>query len=57
MYYIYFINFYFHFKVCCFYFAGDIGYVKDNGSFVITDRLKELIKYKGYQVSKYTYIM
>ncbi|XP_063426390.1 uncharacterized protein LOC134710116 [Mytilus trossulus] len=31
--------------------TGDIGYVKDNGSFVITDRLKELIKYKGYQVA------
>lgn len=25
--------------------------MKENGSFVITDRLKELIKYKGYQVA------
>lgn len=31
--------------------TGDIGYVKENGNFVITDRLKELIKYKGFQVA------
>ena len=31
--------------------TGDIGYVDDDGYFYIVDRLKELIKYKGYQVA------
>jgi acyl-CoA synthetase (AMP-forming)/AMP-acid ligase II len=30
--------------------TGDIGRVDENGFFFILDRLKELIKYKGYQV-------
>ena len=30
--------------------TGDIGHVDDDGYFTIADRLKELIKYKGYQV-------
>jgi acyl-CoA synthetase (AMP-forming)/AMP-acid ligase II len=30
--------------------TGDIGRVDENGYFFIADRLKELIKYKGYQV-------
>ena len=31
--------------------TGDIGYVDEQGNFYITDRVKELIKYKGYQVA------
>ncbi|MCL4263840.1 MAG: 4-coumarate--CoA ligase family protein [Anaerolineae bacterium] len=31
--------------------TGDIGYADDDGYFYIVDRLKELIKYKGFQVA------
>jgi acyl-CoA synthetase (AMP-forming)/AMP-acid ligase II len=31
--------------------TGDIGYVDEGGNFFIVDRLKELIKYKGFQVA------
>ncbi|KAH8595527.1 hypothetical protein B0O99DRAFT_511830 [Bisporella sp. PMI_857] len=34
-----------------FFKTGDIGYQDDQGNFYITDRLKELIKYKGFQVA------
>ncbi|CAK1368342.1 unnamed protein product [Cercospora beticola] len=30
--------------------TGDVGYQDQNGNFYITDRVKELIKYKGFQV-------
>ena len=31
--------------------TGDIGYADEDGYFTIVDRLKELIKYKGFQVA------
>ncbi|XP_010259828.1 PREDICTED: 4-coumarate--CoA ligase 2-like [Nelumbo nucifera] len=31
--------------------TGDIGYIDDNGEVFIVDRLKELIKYNGFQVA------
>ncbi|KAI1082752.1 acetyl-CoA synthetase-like protein [Whalleya microplaca] len=34
-----------------FFKTGDIAYVDAKGNFFITDRLKELIKYKGFQVA------
>ena len=33
------------------FYTGDIGYADDNGCFFIVDRVKELIKYKAYQVA------
>lgn len=30
--------------------TGDVGYQDREGNFYITDRVKELIKYKGFQV-------
>ena len=32
--------------------TGDIGYYDENECVYIVDRLKELIKYKGFQVGK-----
>ena len=34
-----------------FLITGDIGYYDADGDFFIVDRLKELIKVKGFQVS------
>ena len=31
--------------------TGDVGRVDENGAFWIVDRVKELIKYKGYQIA------
>ncbi len=33
------------------YYIGDIALVDGDGNYFIVDRLKELIKYKGYQVA------
>jgi 4-coumarate--CoA ligase len=34
-----------------YFMTGDIGHQDKKGNFYITDRLKELIKYKGFQVA------
>ncbi|KAJ1955581.1 hypothetical protein EC988_001802 [Linderina pennispora] len=34
-----------------FFHTGDVGYINETGHVFITDRIKELIKYKGLQVS------
>lgn len=39
-----------------YYKSGDIAYYDENGYFSIVDRLKELIKYKSWQVCIYSYI-
>lgn len=31
--------------------SGDIGYFDEDGELFIVDRIKELIKYRGYQIS------
>lgn len=33
--------------------TGDLAYFNENKQFFIVDRLKELIKYKGFQVMLY----
>lgn len=34
-----------------YYKTGDVGYEDESGHFIITDRVKELIKYNGFQVA------
>jgi len=31
--------------------SGDLGYIDEDGELYIVDRLKDLIKYRGYQIS------
>lgn len=37
--------------------TGDIGYYDKDYNFYIVDRIKELIKYKGYQVKNVPYFL
>ena len=36
--------------------TGDVGHYDKDGIFFIVDRIKELIKYKGFQVWKLLYL-
>ena len=38
------------FQTSNFAVPGDIGYYDNDGHYFIVDRLKDIIKYKGYQV-------
>lgn len=35
--------------------TGDVGYYDSDGYFYVVDRIKELIKYKAYQVNNVTF--
>ena len=37
--------------------TGDVARYREDGQYVIVDRLKELIKVKGYQVTLFTLVL
>ena len=37
-------------------YSGDLGFVDEDGYYYIIDRIKEIIKYQGFQVRDYNHV-